>query len=636
MASSPIVNFTTLDYDQIRASLQDYLRANSNFTDYDFEGSNLSVIIDVLAYNTYTNAFIGNMLSNEVFLDSATLRENVVSAAREIGYLPRSATAARANVSFFVDTSTFSYRPVALTLKKGLVCSSSAFGNESYSFSITSDITVPVVNDIAFFENVEIVEGSFVVDNFTVEGINPAPPQRYILDNPNIDTSTITVVVRDNKNSSKSNKFIFADNLFNVSSTSRIFFVQEVEDQRYELIFGDGIFGTALQDQNFIEVSYVVTNQKEANGVSSFSFIGRIVDNNNNAITSGISLITTNISSGGGKEIESVSAIKNLAPKNYAAQGRCVTPEDYEAVIPRIYPEAESVSAYGGETLTPPQYGKVFITIKPFYGNFVPNSIKDNLKKKLRRYSVTGIVPEIIDLKYLFIEFVSNVYYNPNLASSVEQVKTIVSNNVQSYADSQDLNRYGARFKYSKFQKLIDDSHASITSNITNIQIRRDLKALINTFANYEICFGNAFHIKDSKGYNIKSSGFKISGISDTVYLSDVPTDSYTGVLVLFTNNSGPIIVRSNIGSVDYAKGEIKISSINILSTTIVKDNQNFIEISVCPSSNDVIGLQDLYLQMDISKSTISMIPDDISSGGDISGTTYITSSSYSDKTITR
>ena len=636
MASSPIVNFTTLDYDQIRASLQDYLRANSNFTDYDFEGSNLSVILDVLAYNTYTNAFIGNMLSNEVFLDSATLRENVVSAAREIGYLPRSATAARANISFFVDTSSYSYRPVSLTLKKGLVCSSSAFGNESYTFSISSDITVPVVDDIAYFESVEIIEGSFVVDNFTVAGINPAPPQRFILDNPNIDTSTITVVVRDSRISSRSNKFTFADNLFNVTSASKIFFVQEVEDQRYELIFGDGIFGVSLQDQNFIEASYVVTNQKEANGITSFSFIGRIVDNNNNSVTSGISLLTTNISSGGGKEIESISSIKALAPKNYSAQGRCVTPEDYEAVIPRIYPEAESVSAYGGETLTPPQYGKVFITIKPFYGNFVPNSIKDNLKSKLRRYAVSGIVPEIIDLKYLFIEYITNVYYNPNLTSSVEQVKSTVSDNIQAYADSHELNRYGARFKYSKFQKLIDDSQASITSNITNIQIRRDLKALINTFANYEICFGNAFHIKDSKGYNIKSSGFKVSGVADTVYLADIPTDSYTGTLVLFTLATSPILIRSNVGTIDYSKGEIKISSINILSTTVVKDSQNFIEISGCPSSNDVIGLQDLYLQMDISKSVINMVPDDISSGGDISGTTYITSSSYSNKDITR
>jgi hypothetical protein len=632
MATSPIVNFTTLDYDQIRIALKEYLRSNSNFTDYDFEGSNLSVIIDVLAYNTYTNSFIGNMLSNEAFLDSATLRENVVSAAREIGYLPRSSTAARANISFFVDTSSFSSKPITLTLKKGLVCSSLAFGNESYTFSIANDITVPVVNDIALFDSIEIIEGSFVINSFTVESLNPAPPQRYILDNPKIDTSTIRVTVRNSISTTTSNKFTVADNLFNVNSNSKIFFIQEVEDQRYELIFGDGIFGIALNNQNYIEVSYVTTNESNANGVSSFSFIGRLVDNNNISVSSGVSVITTNIASSGGKEIESINSIKKLAPKNYAAQGRCVTSEDYESIIPRIYPETESVTAYGGETLSPPQYGKVFITIKPFYGNFVPNSIKDNLKKKLKLYTVSGIVPEIIDLKYLFIEVFSNVYYNPNLAPSPDYVKSIVTDNIQKYSKSYDLNSFGARFKYSRFQKLIDDSHASITSNITKIQLRRDVRVVLNTFANYETCFGNSFHIKNINGYNIKSSGFTVSGISDTVYISDRPSDEYTGTLFLFTNKDAPIIIRNNVGTIDYTSGEIKISSINILSTV----KNNVIEISVIPKSNDVIGLQDLYLQMDLNYSTINMVTDDISSGGDISGSSFITSSSYLNGTSTR
>jgi hypothetical protein len=630
MATSPIVNFTTLDYDQIRIALKEYLRSNSNFTDYDFEGSNLSVIIDVLAYNTYTNAFIGNMLSNEAFLDSATLRENVVSAAREIGYLPRSSTAARANISFFVDTSSFSSSPISLTLKKGLVCSSLAFGNESYTFSIANDITVPVVNNIALFDSIEIIEGSFVIDTFTVDSLNPN--QKFILDNPKIDTSTIRVTVRDSANVSSSNKFTFADNLFNVNSTSKIFFIREIEDQRYELIFGDGIFGASLSNQNYIEVSYVTTNDSTANGVSSFSFIGRLVDNNNNSVTSGVSVVTTNIASSGGKEIESINSIKNLAPKNYAAQGRCVTPEDYESIIPRIYPEAESVAAYGGETLFPPQYGKVFITIKPFYGNFVPNSIKDNLKNKLKRYAVGGIVPEIIDLKYLFLEVFSEVYYNPNLAPSPEFVQSVVLNNLQSYSKSYDLNSFGARFKYSRFQKLIDDSHAAITSNITKIQLRRDVRVVLNTFANYETCFGNSFHIKNINGYNIKSSGFTVSGISDTVYLSDKPLNENAGSLFLFMNKDAPSVIRNNVGTIDYVLGEIKISSINILSTV----KNNIIEISVIPKSNDVIGLQDLYLQMDLNYSTVNMVSDDISSGGDISGSSYISSSSYLNGNNTR
>ena len=421
------------------------------------------------------------------------------------------------------------------------------------------------------------------------------------------------------------NRYVFADNLLNVNANSRIFFLQEVEDQRYELIFGDGVFGTTLKSQNLIEASYITSNASKANGVSFFSFIGRILDNNENSITSGISLITTNVNASGGKEIESVSSIRNLAPKNYAAQGRCVTPEDYEAIIPRIYPEAESVSAFGGETMSPPQFGKVFITIKPFYGDFVPNSIKENLIHKLRRYTVSGILPEIIDMKYLYIEHLTNVYYNPNLAPSAEYVKTLLSNNILNYSKSSELNNYAARFKYSRFQKLIDDSHASITSNITRIQIRRDLKVTLNSFANYEICFGNAFHIKDSNGFNIKSSGFIVSGISDVVYL----TDSLNGALILFKNPENPITVNRNVGSINYSKGEIKISSLNILSTLKKKGNESIVEISAIPKSNDVIGLQDLYLQLDQNNSTIDMLSDDISSGGDISGTTFISSSSY-------
>lgn len=628
MSKSPTVNFTTLDYDQIRLSLQDFLRANSNFTDYDFEGSNLSVILDLLAYNTYTNAFIGNMLSNEVFLDSATLRENAVAAAREIGYLPRSATASRANISFFVDTSSFSYRPVSLTLKKGLVCASSAFGNESYTFAIPNDITVPVVNDIASFDNIEIVEGSFAISSYIVQ----TEPQRYILDNPNIDTSTLSVSIRENSSSNIGIKYTLSDNLLNVNSTSRIFFIQEVEDQRYELIFGDDVFGAALKAQNVIEASYITTNSSRANGVSFFSFIGRILDNNDNIVTSGISLITTNLAASGGKEIESVGSIRNLAPKNYAAQGRCVTPEDYEAIIPRIYPEAESVSAFGGETMSPPQYGKVFITIKPSFGDFVPNSIKDNLLRKLKKYTVSGIVPEIIDMKYLYIEYFTNVYYNPNLTPSADFVKTTVSSNISAFTKSSELNNYAARFKYSRFQKLIDDSHSSVTSNITRIQIRRDLRVTLNTFANYEICYGNSFHIKDKNGFNIKSSGFTVSGIADVVYLTDSPS----GTLVLFKNPNSPTIVNKNVGTVDYVKGEIKISSLNILSTMKKKGNENIVEISVIPKSNDVIGLQDLYLQLDQNNSTIDMLSDDISSGGDISGTSYISSSSYINGNLVR
>ena len=635
-----LVNFTNLDFDQIKTSIKDYLRSNSNFTDYNFEGSNLSVLIDVLAYNTYISSYNANMISNEVFIDGATLRENVVSLAKTIGYIPRSRKSSRANISFFVDTTEFSTNPLALTLKKGTVCTSStSFGNASYTFSIPNDITVPVVNGIAFFDSINVYEGTFLTSNFTVNSLNPSPPQRYILDNANIDSSSIQVSVRNSQNSTISRKFLVSDSIFEVTSTSRVFFIQEIEDQRYELIFGDGIFGEKLENLNYIESSYIVTNGENGNGVASFTFNGRILDNNGVVVTSGVSLVTTNIVSEGGKEIESVQSIKSYAPRIYASQNRAVTSNDYEALIPKIYPETDSVSVFGGEELNPPQYGKVFISIKPFYGSFVPNSIKDNLKKELRKYSVAGIVLEIMDLKYLYIETNSTVYYNTNLAPSPDFVKTVVSQNIENYSDSTELNQYGARFKYSKFQKIIDDSHESITSNITKIAIRRDLSAKINQLAQYEICFGNAFHIKNVNGYNIKSSGFTISGNPNTLYMSDMPNnDQTTGTIFFFqlSSETDGLIVKQSAGTIDYVKGEILLNPVNFTSTTKSIGGDPIIEISASPKSNDVIGLQDLYLQLDTTKSVLNMLSDEISSGADPSGSTYQTTSSYLNGTLVR
>ena len=635
-----LVNFTDLDFDQIKTSLKDYLRENSNFTDYDFEGSNLSSIIDVLAYNTYINSYNANMISNEVFIDSATLRENVVALARNIGYTPRSRTAAKAIISFFVNTTGFTTKPVTLTLRKGIVTTSaSRFGSESYSFSIPSDITVPVVDGIATFRDVVIYEGTFLTSNFTVSSENPAPPSRYTIDNANIDTSTLEVSVRDTQASTASKKFVFSDTLIEVTDTSRVYFIQEIADQRYELIFGDGVFGEKLKSLNFIDVSYITTNGETGNGISSFNFNGRIVDNNNNLVSTGISILTTVSESVGGKEIESVDSVKRFAPKIYSTFNRAVTAGDYEALIPKIYPEAESVSVFGGEELTPPQYGKVFITIKPFYGPFVPDSIKNNLKTQLRKYSVAGIIAEIQDLKYLYVEVDVNAYYNPNLAPDANSVKTVVSNNITAYADSADMNKYGAKFKYSKFQGIIDNSNDSITSNITKVEIRRDMQPKLNQVAEYELCFGNPFYIKSYDGYNIKSSGFNIFGVADTVYLSDIPkADGRTGSLFFFRlqASNSPIIVSNNVGTIDYERAEILLNPINITGTVKKVLDVPVIEVSACPNSNDVIGLQDLYLQLDVKNSTVDMISDGITSGENSSGTMYTATSSYTNGSIVR
>jgi len=628
-----LVNFTNLDFDQIKTSLKDYLKENSDFTDYDFEGSNLSNILDVLAYNTYISSYNANMISNEVFIDSATLRENVVALARNIGYTPRSRTASKAIISFFVDTTGFTTKPVTVTLKKGIVTTSaSVFGSESYSFCIPSDITAPVVDGIATFSNITIYEGTFLTSNFTVTSEVPAPPSRYILENSNIDTSTLEVTIRETESSTSSKKYVFSDTLIEVTSSSRVYFVQEIDDQRYELIFGDGVFGEKLKSLNYIEVSYITSSGEAANGVSSFNFNGRLVDNNNNLISTGISLLSTLNESIGGKEIESVDSIKRFAPKVYSTYNRAVTAGDYEALIPKIYPETESVSVFGGEELSPPKYGKVFITIKPFYGPYVPDSIKNNLNELLRKYSVAGIVTEILDLKYLYVESHINAYYNPSLASSSDAVKSVVLNNVNTYADSSEMNKYGAKFKYSKFQAVVDNSNDSITSNITKIEIRRDLKPALNQNAEYELCFGNSFYIKSVNGYNIKSSGFNIFGVADTVYLSDISnSDRKTGRLILFTlkGRSNPTIISNNVGTVDYVRGEILIKPINIVATSKSVQEIPIIEISACPKSNDVVGLQDLYLQLDINNSTIDMVADNIGSGENTSGTLYTATSSY-------
>jgi len=639
----PLANFTNLDFNQVKTTLREYLKENSNFTDYDFEGSNLSTILDVLAYNTYITSYNANMVANEVFIDSATLRENVVSLARNIGYLPRSRKAATGVITFFVDTTNVSPTPSTLTLKKGPVATSrGGFGNSSFVFSILEDITVPVNDGIAEFNNITIYEGNLLTANFTYSARNPN--RKFLLDNIGIDSELLTVRVRPNEQSSKSVKYSRQDSLFEVKPESNVYYLQEADDERYEVIFGDGLFGRKLEDNNYVTVDYITSNGDAANGVGQFAFAGRLVFSRNNqeyVVTSGISLVTTGLSARGGEAIEGVESIKKFAPRIYASQNRALTANDYESLIPtQIYPETESISVFGGEELVPPQYGKVFISIKPRFGDFIPNLIKENIKKKLKKYSVAGIVPELLDLKYLYVEVNSKIYYNTNLAPSSTFVSSVVQNNVNRYAESTELNKYGARLKYSKLLKLIDDGHDSITSNITTIAIRRDLRVTLDTFVEYQIGFGNQFHIKSMSGYNIKSSGFTVAGIQEVVYVSDIPdTNRRTGTLFFFTlptpGSQSPNIVRRNTGFINYDSGIITINPVNITGAK-TKDGQPILELSAIPHSNDVIGLQDLYLQLDTSSSLFEPVVDDVSSGLDPSSSTYIVSSSYSNGNLVR
>ncbi len=638
-----LINFANLDFDQIKTTLENYLKDNSTFTDYDFEGSNLSTILDVLAYNTYITSYNANMVANEVFIDSATLRENVVSLARNIGYTPKSRKAAQATVSFFINTSDIIPSPATITLKAGPVATSAGtFGNTSFVFSIKDDITVPVVDNEANFDLITLYEGSLIEESYTYNSRNPN--QRFLINNIGCDSELINVTVGINDYTEKQ-KYAFQNSLFSINENSRVFFLQEIEDERYEVIFGDGVFGKNLSEGNIVDISYIKTNGDSANGISQFSFTGRLTYTRNSSeyvVESGLSILSTDISASGGETIESVSSIKKYAPRIYASQNRAVSANDYETLIPaRIYEETESISVFGGEELIPPQYGKVFISIKPRSGEFLPNLIKENIKRDLKKYSVAGIVPEILDLKYLYLEVSSNVYYNTNLAPSASKVSSIIQNNVTKYAESSELNKYGARFKYSKFLNTIDNSHSSVMSNITTVVMRRDIRPALNAIAEYQIGFGNQFHINSMSGYNIKSSAFRIDGIQSDVYLSDIPnTNRTSGSLFLFTisspSSTDATIVRKNVGSIDYISGIITINPINIISSAKTKDGQSIIEVSAAPHSNDVIGLQDLYLQLDIGNSVFNMVIDQISSGLDPSASNYIVSSSYSNGYLVR
>ena len=652
----PFTKFTNLDFDQIKTSIKDYLRANSNFTDFDFEGSNFSALIDTLAYNTYITAFNSNMIVNESFLDSATIRQNVVSLAGNIGYVPRSKTAAKATVSLKVvlteDVSDLSIGTA--TLNAGIISTGNTT-DTTYIFSLTEDVkgeikTEAGVGRVAYFDNLTIKQGNFIRKKFVYDG---SLDQRFLLNNSSIDTNTISVYISDTE-TQKGLKYSPVENILNVNSESRIYFIREIQDERYEIRFGDGIFGKKLGDEasadgKYITVEYLTTDGTEGNGVSQFVFAGSLKNDTGGLITPNAVTFPLGEKVDGvyksveksinGNDIEAIDSVRYYAPLTYSAQNRAVTPRDYEAIIKRIYPDAESISVVGGEELEPPEFGNVIISIKPKGGSYVSDFNKKEILSKLRQYSVSGINQRIIDLKILYVEVDSNVYYNESFTSTVSSLKSEVLDQLTSYSKSTNLNKFGGRFKYSKVQNVIDEvDRNAITSNITNVRIRRDLKASVNRLAQYELCFGNQFHV-NTKGYNIKSTGFTIEGEDSTVYFTDVPAeDGKTGVLTIFKvpETGKPIIVKSPAGVVDYEKGEVIIYTLNITST--VKPD-SIIEIQAIPESNDVVGLKDLYLSFDISKSTINMLRDLISSGDEISGVKFIQdsfASSYSNGSIIR
>ena len=613
--------FTNLDFNDLRTQIKNYLRSSSSFTDFDFEGSNFSVLIDTLAYNSYITSYNTNMAVNESFIDSATLRENVVSLARNIGYVPRSKKSAIARITFSIDITG---KPVqTVKLHKGIVAVGSVQGG-NYIFSIPDDITAtPNSSGIVTFENISIYEGTYLTKTFKVN--DSLPDQKYIIPNESIDTSTVRVTVKSNV----TENYVPYTNIFDVNKDSRLFLIQEIEDEKYQIIFGDNTLGKKPVDRSTIEVSYIMTNGIEGNDASNFNFSGKLtylLGGIETSIDDGITSLSTLQASENGDEIESIDNIKYLAPRVYASQYRAVTPNDYSSLIPFLYPNIDSVSAYGGEELDPPQYGKVFITVKPKNGEILSSITKDSIKNDLKKYTVAGIKQEFIDLKYLFVEYESTVSYDSGFVPDQQQLRSRILSAIESYSKSADINSFGGRLKYSKLVSTIDKVDTGITSNITNIVMKRVMVPEYNVLANYEICYGNQFHA-DMEGFNVRSSAFKLEGVAGNVYLTDLPyNDGKTGTVKFFTIVDNAInYINENAGIVDYVHGEIILYPTTISSSSVNAG----IEIEVTPESNDIIAKESIYIVLDNTGSTLNLKEDTIVAGANKSGTNYVPPSSF-------
>ena len=613
--------FTNLNFEDIKSSIKDYLRANTQFKDMDFEGSNLSILIDILAYNSYTTAYNTNMAINETFIDSATLRENVVSLARNIGYVPRSRRAARATVNFNASGITSTTKQI--TFQPGVIANGSV-SNINYVFSLPEAVSFNAFNGASRGVMV-IYQGQYVTNSYVVDNNNPS--ERYVLPNDGIDTSTITVKIRNSASDNTTTSYELVDNIIGITSTSNIYLLQETTDEKYELLFGDDVFGKKLESGNIIDISYIKTNGKAGNGIENFNFAGLIKDEDGADETDFRVFLSANEKSANGDEIEPVESVKYYAPRLYAAQHRAVTANDYEAIIPSIYPNIESVSAYGGEDLHPPQFGRVFIAAKPKNGSFLSELTKKQLLTSLKNYSIAGIVPSFVDLKFLYVEIDSYIYYNSNFVGDPDNLKTDVITSLSQYASGTELNKFGGRFAYSKVLSVIDNVDTSITSNITLVKMRRNINTKINQFAQYELCFLNQIYAPNEK-YNIHSTGFNVSDVVGTCYFSDIKVNEDSGTLFMFQilNDESIKVISNNFGRIDYKEGEIVLDTVNITSTI---ENDDVIEVEAVPQSNDVLAKNELYLQFDISKSDFYTRIDSISTGANTSGSRYLPESSY-------
>ena len=593
----PYTQVSNLDFEQIKVSLKEYMRSQSDFTDYDFEGSALATILDTLAYNTYYTAFNTNMVVNEMFIDSATLRDNVVAIAKQLGYRPKSATSPTSYVSFNINyTNATTDTELILQSGTGFI---SSYDNNIYSYIVTDDVTGQVVNNVATFTDVPIREGTLLTNTFTVN--SAIKSQRFILDNQDIDTNTIRVQVYPG-GGSFNEEYKVADNILGVDGNSKVFFVDEIEDQRYEILLGDGVLGKQVENNSRVEVSYVTTSGAESNGVKTFVFTGVVQNPNGVSPNAFTTTITSSTASSGGEAVESTSKIKYTAPKAYGTQDRAVTAQDYEAIVRKVYPATSDIIIFGGEDQDPPQYGKVFIVLKPNDASYLTSLTKSQIIDDLKKYVVASVEPEIVDPSILYVEMTSKIFYNSGVTDQrPSQVRDKVISSIQSYIDTSDTEKFNGKFRYSKFVGVIDDADVSINSNLTSVMMRKDFYPQLNSTFYYEVCFQNAFD-EDCDDPVLSSTGFRVTEYPNfDVYVED--RDKKIVLYRLDTVTGEKVVLDSDIGDIDYVKGELKMYALTIIRGSFF---DNRISLKVKPLSNDIKAMREVYLDVDVANSSFT------------------------------
>ena len=593
----PYTQVSNLDFEQIKVSLKEYMRSQSEFTDYDFEGSALSTLIDTLAYNTYYTAFNTNMVVNELFIDSATLRDNVVSIAKQLGYRPKSATSPTAYISFNINyTNPTTDTELILQAGTGFI---SSYDNNVYSYVVTDDVLAQVVNNVATFTNVPIREGTLLTNTFTIN--TAIKSQRFILDNQDIDTNTVRVQVYPS-GGSFNEEYKVADNILGVDGDSKVFFIDEIEDQRYEILLGDGVLGKKIENNSRIEVSYLTTSGPESNGVKTFVFTGVVQNPNGVSPNAFTTTVTSTTPSSGGEEIESTSKIKYTAPKAYGTQDRAVTAQDYEAIVRKVYPATSDIIIFGGEDQEPPQYGKVFIVLKPTDASYLTSLTKNKIVADLKKYVVASVEPQIVDPSILYVEMNSKIYYNSLITDQTPtQIRDKVIGSIQSYIDTSDTEKFNGKFRYSKFVGVIDDADISINSNLTSVMMRKDFYPQLNSTFYYEVCFQNAFD-EDCDDPVLSSTGFRVTEYPNfDVYVED--RDKKIVLYRLDSVTGEKVVLDSDIGDIDYVKGELKMYALTIIKGSFF---DNRISLRVKPLSNDIKAMREVYLDVDVANSSFT------------------------------